>query len=96
MSGQIPALADEVKALRVFHDYTSALVVYLILVSGRRGAGKPSHLRFGPEPTFDVLAQVIDVFLVHAEFQIHPYSIVLGLAVGLEWGDDSFLLRRRF
>ena len=34
------------------------------------------------------LAQVIDVFLSHAEFQVHPNNVVLGLAIYLERSDD--------
>jgi hypothetical protein len=80
---QIPALADEIETLRIFGNDIAPLVVHMIQIPRRHWAGKPAHFGLAAKTPFDVTAQIINVFLRHAEFQIHPDGVVLGLAVCL-------------
>lgn len=49
----------------------------------------PTHLGFCLETALHVLAQVIDILLCHAKFQIHPDHIVFRVTVCLCRRDDS-------
>ena len=53
---------------------------------------EPPGFRFRVEATLHITAQIINVFLCHAEFQIHPDDIVLGLPVCLERGENIHLV----
>jgi len=89
---QIPTPPDYLEALRVFGDDVPSLLVHSILISRWCGTWKPTRFRLCAESSLHSFAQVIDILLSHAELQIHPHDIVLGLAVCLERGNDLHLM----
>ena len=92
---QIPHPPDERKALRVFDDRVFARQpVGVVQVTHRSNAGMPAVLALGLEAPLHILAQVVHVFLGHAELDIHEDEIVILTGVALGRGEhlDALLL----
>src|ERR1035441_6071622 len=63
---QFRACPDQRVSLWVADDDVPSLVVHLISVSRWRGSREPARFRLHAQPTFQGLAQVVDVLLGHA------------------------------
>ena len=91
---QVPHAPDERKPFRVFDQGVFAGQLVGVVQIARRGHARiPAIFDLGFEPALDVLAQVINVFLGHAEFDIHEDDIVIlaGVALGRRHYFDAVL-----
>src|ERR1039457_3684692 len=66
----------------------------MIQIPGGGNARIPAVFNLGFKPALHVLAQVINIFLSHAEFDIHEYDVVIltGIALGRGHDFDAMLL----
>ncbi|MFA6076702.1 MAG: hypothetical protein WC735_01355 [Candidatus Paceibacterota bacterium] len=86
---QIPHATEQRKTLRIFDQSVFARqLVGVVQVACRGDAGIPAVFGLGLESPFYVFAQVVHVFLRHAEFDIHEDDIVIFTGVSLGRGHD--------
>ena len=93
----VPYSPDNSKPFRVLdQSFFTGHSVHVVQVSHRSHAGIPALLDFSFQSSLHVLAQVINVFLSHSEFDIHEdYVVVLaGVALGRRHDPDTVLLDR--
>ncbi len=86
---QIPHTAEQWKAFRVLDQGVFAgLFVRVVQISDRRDTRIPAVLNLGFEAPLHVLAQVVHVFLGHAELDVHEDDVVILVRVTLRRRHD--------
>src|SRR6266849_3672817 len=92
---QIPHTANKQESLWIF-DYVVLTTYFdgIVEVAHRCETGIPAFFNLGFESPLHVLAQIIHVFLRHAELDIHEDDIVIvaGVALGWRHHPDAVLL----